>query len=166
MPYSEKKLTLAFLISSILFFMSTPSQTNSPVKSVDAEGNVTYSDKPVANAKKVTKVPIHKGPSDNEINAAQQQANKNIKAAKQIDEKNAAEKEKRQAKQKAEQAAQTPPPLQPDVIYTGGTRIARPPYGNRPKPVHPIVPIPSHPINRPGINPPPANLPSRPRAGR
>lgn len=150
------------LMVGILLITPILSQANSPVKSVDADGNVTYSDQPVSNAKTITKVPIHEGPTNNEINAAQQQAEKNIKTADKIDKQNAAELEKRKAQQKqytAKKPAASEPPLQPDVIYTGGTRLN--PYATRPKQ--------RPPVNRPGIRPPVTIQPipkARPRIAR
>lgn len=135
------------LLFGILLIAPIYSPANSPVKSVDADGNITYSDQPIANAKTVTKVSIQEGPTNTEINAAQQQAEKNIKAADKIDKQNAEELEKRKAKQKqytAKKPAAAESPLQPDVIYTGGSRLT--PYISKPRP--------RAPLNRPGIKPP------------
>lgn len=96
-----KKITFisATLLSNILLISPQNLFADGPVKSVDQSGNVTYSDKPVPDAVEVSKVPIIPGPSESEVNAAQQQAEKNITAAKKVDQKN----KEQQAKKKAQQ---------------------------------------------------------------
>lgn len=160
MPYLKTPFSSALFFSCILLIAPVNSHADPLIKSVDADGNVTYSDTPVANAKTVTKVPILAGPNNSEINAAQQQAEKKINTANKIDKQNADELEKRKARQKQYTAKKTADtPLQPDVIYTGSSRLN--PYVNRPRP--------RPPINRPGINPPVTIQPvprPRPRVAR
>ncbi|RDH82892.1 MAG: hypothetical protein DIZ80_11530 [endosymbiont of Galathealinum brachiosum] len=135
------------LLGCILITSPVSLFANSPVKSVDSAGNVTYSDKPVAGAQAVTKVPIKAGPSASEIDAAQQQARKNINQAEKID-LTPEPKAKKQAPNKTASEEDRP------VINAGGSNRK---YGTKP--------VPRPPINRPGINPPPSNMPARPRAG-
>ncbi len=71
------------------------------IKSIDQDGNITYSDKPVPGSKHVTTVPIVPAPTESEINEAKQQANKNIDAANKIDKKNKAASIKQKAKKKS-----------------------------------------------------------------
>lgn len=120
---------------------------NSPVKSIDSAGNITYSEKPLAGAQVITKVPIQAGPSTSEINAAQQQAKENIEQADKIDlnPKPAAKKQSTKP---------TAPEVDKQVINAGS---ANRPYVTKPKP--------RPPINRPGINPPAKRPVARPQAG-
>lgn len=148
------KLKSAAFLSVLLAFISINLSANSPVKSVDADGNVTYSDKPVSNSATVTKVPIHSGPSDNEIEAARQQAQKNIQTAEQIDASNAAEKKQAALKPKP---ATKPQQKQPDIIINANPQ--RPVYG-----IPPRRPGSRLPLQRPpGTNPPPVHRRVSPR---
>lgn len=119
---------------------------NSPVKSIDSAGNVTYSDKPVADAQAVTKVPIQTGPSASEIDAAQQQARESIKQADNIDLNS-------KSTTKKHKDASTSTEVERQVINAGSRNR---PYATKPKP--------KPPANKPGINPP-AQRPAGPRAG-
>lgn len=142
-------LTGTLFVSSTLLMSPFSWAANSPVKSVDAAGNVTYSDKPIPEAKKTSRVSIQPGPSSNEIDAAQQQAEKNISTAKDIDKKNAAEQRPANKAPKRQSSN--------DTVTSSGTSI-QPFYGKKPhhKPIH----------NKPGINPPKPQHPiARPGAG-
>jgi hypothetical protein len=157
------------IISGALFFVIFNAVSAGPIKSVDEQGNVTYSDKPVLGASEVSKVPIIPGPSEAEVDAAQQQADKNINAAKKVDQKNKIAQEKRKAEQAKAKAASDS--KQPDTGITTNTGSGNyngyDPYYSRPRP----------PINRPrppGNKPrppgtrPPVNLPAprpSPRSG-
>ena len=142
--------SIVLLLQSV-YLSSFSFAANSPVKSVDAEGNVTYSDKPVPDAKKVSKVSIHPGPSSDEIDAAKQQAEKNISSAKEIDKKNTAEQKKQKHPSKAPETKKQ----HDDTVIISGTH-KRPHYGTKPRPKPPIdrpginPPTPQHPIARPG----------------
>jgi len=139
----NKKIPLTTLTCFLLFTSVNILSADALVKSVDEAGNVTYSDKPVPEAKTVTKVPVHAGPSDSEIDAAKQQAEKNITAAEKIDRQNAAAlKKQKHINTPAEASKQG----QGEIIISGANR--RPLNG---------VTIP-HP-SRPGINPPPTKRP-------
>jgi len=155
MAYKKSiSLNQIYFCSVFIFLTVNTFAANSPVKSVDESGHVTYSDKPSANAESVSKVKIQAGPSESEINTAQQQANKNISAAKEIDQKNAAALEKQKANKKAEQSTAK---VDPETKYLSAP-TNRDKYGNKP-------PRPTHPIKRPGIDPPPSNFPAaRPKA--
>lgn len=151
MLYKTVKLIVTALLGCILSTAPFKLLANSPIKSVDESGNVTYSDKAPADAVSVKKVPLHAGPSKSEINTAQKQAAKNINTAEKIDLNNNVVKRKAKPKATAPKTE-----YQPDVIYSGAAR--RNPYANKPRP--------KLPIQRPGINPPPAHPPARrPRAG-
>ncbi len=160
--FTKKHNGLLYTLMILVLFLSAFSlhAKNSPVKSVDAKGNVTYSDKPVAGAEQVTKIPIHPGPSTEEIETAQQQAQKKIQTAEEIT-----------ASQEAAKKLNTPPAKpkkevkksQPDIILGGSPN--RPLYG-----IYPIFPglrpPTQYPLGRPGINPPLTTLPiARPQAG-
>lgn len=152
------KLTtiLTCFLSASLLLYAFNLHANSPVKSIDAKGNVTYSDKPVKGAEQVTKIPIQSGPTESEIDAARQQARKNIQAAEEIDASKAANKKQQNAKHHASKK---------DSVITPDAIIMAPPisplYRNKPNP--PVNNLPSKkPPERPGINPP--AIPSHPIA--
>jgi len=106
----KKTILLRQIYVCCIFIFSTSNAlaANSPVKSIDESGHVTYSDKPAANAETVSKVKIQAGPSETEINSAQQQAKKNINTAKEIDQKNTAALEKQNKKAKQSTAKTEP----------------------------------------------------------
>ncbi|VAW68791.1 hypothetical protein MNBD_GAMMA09-1034 [hydrothermal vent metagenome] len=137
---------ILFFSCCMLFFSFTASAGNAPVKSIDEEGRVTYSDLPVPGASSTKNITIDPGPSANEIDAAQQQAKKRIKIAKKIDEANAEERKKR-AEDNARKRAQR---TKNDAVNDNYTRY---PYSN-------IWPRP--PIYRPPGYRPPARPPLRP----
>jgi hypothetical protein len=131
----------------IIFVSATPFSVladNTLIKSVDASGNVTYSDKPVTNAESVTNIPIQAGPSKGEIEAAKQQAKKDINTADKIkpDNKN--------------KSLPQPSPAEEGAVYSGTN--SNPPFATKAR---------HHPAKNPGKNPPPAHRPvAQPRAGR
>lgn len=156
MLYYKSSLFGSVLLSGVLYFVVANVVLAGPVKSVDEHGNVTYSDKPVQGAAAVSKVPIVPGPSEAEVDAAEQQADKTIKAAKKVNQENKAAQEKKKAEQAKLEA--TSDSEQSPSSY---------PYYNR----HPVRPHPPvHKPRPPGYKPrppgnrPPVNLPT-PRAG-
>ena len=158
MLYYKSSLFGSVLLSGVLYFVVANVVLASPVKSVDEHGNVTYSDKPVQGAAAVSKVPIVPGPSEAEVDAAEQQADKTIKAAKKITQENKAAREKKKAEQEKSKAASDAKQL--DTAPTGNSYYYPP---VRPRlPVHKPRP-PGHKPRPPGIRPP-VNLPA-PRAG-
>ena len=160
MLYSKSSLSGSVLLSGVLYFVLVNVVLADPVKSVDEHGNVTYSDNPVQGAAAVSKVPIVPGPSEAEVDAAEQQADKTIKAAKKISQENKAAREKKKAEQEKLKADS-------DSKELDTPQQSRYPYYDR-YPVRPRPPIhkprpPGHKPRPPG-NRPPVNLPS-PRAG-
>lgn len=162
MLYYKSSLSGSVLLSGVLYFVVANILLAGPVKSVDEHGNVTYSDKPVQGAAAVSKVPIVPGPSEAEVNAAEQQADKTIKAAKKISQENKAAREKKKGEQEKLKAAADSKQLDTDTTPTSNY-----PYYNR-HPVRPRPPVykPRPPVHkpRPPGNRPPVNLPT-PRAG-
>ena len=72
----------------LLFLLACPSVTTADTiyKSVDENGNVTYSTTPPADSKTSTRVDIAPPPSEERIKAAQQRQERNLKAAEMLDE--------------------------------------------------------------------------------
>lgn len=142
-------ITILTVMFSIIMQTTTSTLTaQTLVKSVDAEGNVTYSDKPVPEAKTVSEISVNPGPGKDEINAAKELADKNISAAQEI---------RSDDKKQSNTTAIKPQTAQPDNNNSNtqyGVPYRRPLL--RPRP----------PSSRPGIRPPPANLPARPGGGR
>jgi len=153
MLYSKSSLSGSVLLSGVLYFVVANVVLAGPVKSVDEHGNVTYSDKPVQGAAAVSKVPIVPGPSEAEVDAAEQQADKTIKAAEKINQENKAAREKKKAEQAKSKAAS-------DSKQLDATPPSSYPYRY---PVRPYPPV--HKPRPPGHKPrPPGNRPT-PRAG-
>jgi len=149
------KLTLfsTVLVNSILFGLPINLLAGTPIKSIDSSGNVTYSDKPVSDAKSVSKVVLPPGPSESEINAAKQQAEKNIDTAENI--KLPHEQSSKQKKSN-NKASQNSTEAEQKVINAGSRKQL--PAGTLPKP--------RPPVERPGINPPPVARPGQGVRGR
>ena len=153
MLYYKSSLSGSVLLSGVLYFVVANVVLADPVKSVDEHGNVTYSDKPVQGAAAVSKVPIVPGPSEAEVDAAEQQADKAIKAAKKIHQENKAAQEKKKAEQAKSESEDASDSEQSSSSYPYY-------YRNRVRP-HPPVHKPRPPGHKPR---PPVNLPT-PRAG-
>ncbi len=139
----------------LLVFPFVTLADKAPIKSINDDGHVTYSDQPVPGAKSIKKIPIEAQPSASEINAAQQQAKKRIELAEKIDKVNQAKREKRAAKK-----AQHPKPVAPvnNKYYPYSIGWPRPPLYHPPV-IHPPMqkpPASKPPAHRsPGIRPPP-----------
>ncbi len=161
----SKNLKISSCLSlSAVFLITSFHVVAGPVKSVDEKGHVTYSDKPVPGAASVSKIPIVDGPSAAEVEAAKQQADNNINAAKKIDKENKAALAKQQAEKK-----KIPVTTEQKQTETGINTPTGDYYGSNPnynRPAHkPRPPInrPRPPGNKPPANrPPPVNLPARP----
>ena len=74
----ELKHASHLIIVSLSLMLSTPLVTKPPIKSIDEEGNMTYSDKPVQNTVPATVMPIQPALSEKE---AQEQREKIEKQA-------------------------------------------------------------------------------------
>ncbi|RLA23463.1 MAG: hypothetical protein DRQ61_03780 [Gammaproteobacteria bacterium] len=131
-------------------------QAETPVKSVDQAGNVTYSDKPVVGAASVSKVPIEPGPSGVEIDAAKQRAGEKIKRADQAQVKRDALTKAQEAERKAEKSSR----VTVEKVEAGGQSY----YDNN-RFVRPIVKPPGDRPDRP-VGRPPVNRPSPRATGR
>ncbi len=162
MAHSIHYLLLFFSCCTFVFSFSA-SANNTPVKSIDEDGHVTYSDQPVPGASSIKKIAIEPGPSASEIDAAQQQAKKSIITAKKIDDANEEERKKRAASNAERRAQRT----KNETVKDNYTRypynnvwprppIYRPP-GYRPPARPPLRPPVSSPpgYRPPGIQPPP-----------
>jgi hypothetical protein len=78
------KIPASFLF--LCFLSATNSFAENIYKSVDENGKVTYSSTPPSDSKKVTKVDIAAPPSAEDIEAAKQVQQRNIKTAGSLDE--------------------------------------------------------------------------------
>ena len=143
-------------------------------RSVDESGNVTFSDQPPAGAVEVTPVEIDPGPSDEQVQAAQERLEASREQLESIQqEREAAEERAREVRlQRLEEEAlraaarPSPQPQQPEPpryrYYGYGVPGYpwTPGYPSRP-PVHPGYPgYPVHPL--PPLRPPVVRPPQRP----
>jgi hypothetical protein len=161
---STKILTLA---TALALYSVVQAQT--PIKSVDEKGNVTYSDKPAEGAVSTAVVPVSPAPSDEEVQAARDRARQTREQA----EKAEADRKALEAKREAERAAaRERKAANPEVViikeeggypahYRNPPLITpRPPVISPGKPDHPAY-QPENPINQPR---PPVSIPViRPR---
>jgi len=155
---STKLYSFFLYLVAILFIPALALAENSPVKSIDESGHVTYSDNPVENAKNVSKISIEKAPNESEIKAAQQQASQKISTANKIKLPHEVKKNNNPVKKTPSKKIDS----EHNTINSGSSN--RWPYGAIPRPL-PKPPIARPPGQRQGINPPPANRPGA-RAGR
>jgi hypothetical protein len=157
--------SLSLALSSVCF-------AQTPIKSVDKSGNVTYSDKPAEDAVSAKKVPIDPAPAPEQIKAAKERVEKIQEQA------DAAEKSRKEAEAKrlAEQeAARKREEAKPEVIVIKEGHSGYPVYNNPPlitpppiqKPPQQRPPgnKPDHPAYKPPTATPPTILPI-PKAGR
>ncbi len=118
------------------------------IKSVDAEGNVTYSDKPASGAVHTREIPLEPPPSPGAV----EEAHRRIREIEQAVETNAAERRKREHEQRARDqatASRNRPPqtviMQPSVEMEQARRRWR---------TGPPVQLPAQPpAGSPGIQP-------------
>ena len=161
---STRILTLAMALA-----LYSGAQAQAPVKSVDEKGNVTYSDKPAEGAVSATVVPVSPGPSDEEVQAAQERVKQTREQAEKAEQERKALEEKRAAERAAAEERKA---ANPEVIiireeggypayYNNPPLITPRPPGTSPgKPDHPAY-QPENPINKPR---PPVSIPViRPR---
>lgn len=129
-----------------------------PIKSVDQSGNVTYSDKPTADAVSSTEVQIDAGPSESQVKEAENRSKQTMNAADKAQaERNALTAErKKSAENKADRS--------PETVVIGnesGYPVYNPPLGPGP----PIAIPPGtgdgaqHPIYTPPVARPPIARP-------
>ena len=155
---------MALLLTVLAISPLAGSQT--PIKSVDEQGNVTYSDQPVSDAVKTEVVPVQPGPSEEEVKAAKERLEKTEEMA---DEARKAREAREKEREEARKAAEA---TKPDVVIikeeSGGyyPEYYNPPLitpGRPTKPIHrpnPSKPNPEHPAYRPpGTRPPMARPP-------
>jgi len=150
----------------LTLLMGSWAQAQTPLKSVDEQGNVTYSDQPVPDAVKTEAVPVQPGPSEEEVKAARERIEKTEEMADEARKaREAREKEREEARRAAEAA-------KPEVVIikeeSGGyyPEYRNPPLitpGRPTNPIHrpnPSRPKPEHPAYRPpGASPPTARPP-------
>lgn len=133
----------------------------SPIKSVDEQGNVTYSDRPLPGAVKSETVPVDPAPSEEEVQAARERLEKTEKMAEEARRAREEKQKKLEEERKAREAAK------PEVviIQEGSGGGYYPEYVNPPliPPDRPRPPLqkpdrpgqPDHPAYRPpGMRPP------------
>ena len=130
-------LTISLLLPATL-------SAQGPIKSLDASGNVTYSDRPTTDAVSSEEIAIEPGPTEEQIEAAkertdrlQNQADEARSQRESLSQQRAAEQESRPKKE----VESEPETVKPSGYY--GTVLPGSP------PVRPQPPIARPPINRP-----------------
>ena len=148
------------IIVSLSLMLSTPLVTKPPIKSIDEEGNMTYSDKPVQNTVPATVMPIQPALSEKE---AQEQREKIEKQADSAE----ADRKKAEARHQAKQEDKQKKAASPEavIIKEDDNGSYYPIYDNPPMirpPVRPRPPgfKPDLPIYPPGERPPTSRPPS------
>ncbi|MBT8118200.1 MAG: DUF4124 domain-containing protein [Gammaproteobacteria bacterium] len=146
------QLNISMIMISIIFLFTiplTPLNAETIYKSVDENGNVSYSTTPPNNSETATMVDIAPPPSDDRIKAAQQRHERNMEAAGVLDENRkkrdeliAEENRLKREKQKQLQLQKQAEKNNANDTYDGY------PFYRRPLPGRPIAP-------------PPVNLPAR-----
>ena len=131
-----------------------------PIKSVDPSGNVTYSDKPTVDAVSSTEVKIDAGPTEGQVEEAKKRSEQTIDSAAQAQ----AERDKQSRKREAERkkAAQDKTAQTPDIVVIEGESgypVYNPPPGSRPPVAIPPGDGPQHPIYTPPAARPPVARP-------
>lgn len=123
-------------------FIDTP-KDNTVYKSVDKDGNVTYSTTPPIDASKSSEVKLDAPPSEERIKAAEQRHDNNLNAADIYDKNRKASDEyfEENKRQKRERQTQN----QPEVIPNGYNQDYGYPYIPRRRPVARPIPLPATP---------------------
>ncbi len=124
-----------------------------PVKSVDAHGNVTYSDEPPPGAVSTRVVPVDPNPPEERVQAAKQRAEEIRELADQAAKERRQQEQQLAAKQK-QQEQQTA--AEPKVIVIENNHSSGYPVYFPPRPVPPVI--------RPPTGKPPAPSPPVPGA--
>lgn len=148
------KQHLFILTCSIALATTGSLYAQTPVKSVDSAGNVTYSDKPTADAASSSEVPIDASPTESQIEAAKQRADKTRTEADKAQAERKALSSKRESERKEaarEKSAQTPQPIEESSGY--------PVYDKPLKPRPPIAKPPGNGGDHPAYTPPGARPP-------
>jgi len=150
-----KHFQLLAAIITLVFFPGT--QAQSPIKSVDEKGQVTYSDKPMEDAVSATVVPVQPGPDEEQVKAARERAERIKEQANKAEAGRKALEEEREAARERKAAT-------PEVIIkeeSGYPAYYRNPPLITPNPPETTPGKPDHPAYRPR---PPATTPVlRPR---
>jgi ABC-type hemin transport system substrate-binding protein len=142
--------------------LSAMALAETPIKSVDEAGNVTYSDKPLENAVSTTVVPVDPAPDPERVEEARKQVDK---IREQADAAEKARKEAEAERRKKEEAAAQLKASQPEVVIIQEDHGGYPVYNNPPlitPPARPRPPAgskPDHPAYRPPGSRPPTILP-------
>ncbi|WP_457668808.1 DUF4124 domain-containing protein [Thiolapillus sp.] len=155
-------------LSSLFFLLPAMTLAETPIKSVDEAGNVTYSDKPVENAVSATVVPVDPAPDPQRVEEAKTRAEK-IK--EQADAAEKARKEAEAERRDKEEATAQRKASQPEIVIIKEDHGGYPVYNNPPlitppsrprppgRPNPPIGSKPDHPAYRPPGSHPPTILP-------
>lgn len=134
---------------SLAVFCSGDLLAQTPIKSIDQAGNVTYSDRATADAVSSTEVEIQPGPSESQVEESEQRLQRTVDQADKAQAERDALAKRREAERKEAAASK------PDTIVIkneGGYPVYNPPLGSRPpvgippstgKPVHPIYKPPA-----------------------
>jgi len=124
-----------------------------PIKSIDQAGNVTYSDRAATDAVSATEVQIDPGPSESQVEESEQRLQRTLDQADQAQAERDALAKKREA-ERQEAAAKKPETIV--IQKEGGYPVYNPSLGSRPPAgIPPSTGAPQHPIyNPPGTKPP------------
>lgn len=144
----------------ITLFSVTSLHAEIPIKSVDQAGNVTYSDRPTADAVTSTEVQIEAGPTESQVEEAEKRSRQTKDAADAAQ----AERDALTAKQEAERkkAAEDKADRSPETVVIGnesGYPVYNPPPGSLPPIAIPPGNGPQHPIYTPPVAAPPIARP-------
>lgn len=128
-----------------------------PIKSVDQAGNVTYADQPTPDAASSTEVQIEPGPSESQIEESEQRLQRTLEQADKAQaERDALAKQREMERQQA--AASKPETIV--IQKEGGYPVYNPPLGSRPPVgIPPSTGAPQHPIYTPPSATPPVAVP-------
>lgn len=156
MHFSRTLIACAFALTSAANLLA-----QTPIKSVDSSGNITYSDKAAADAASSSEVRIDTGPTQSQIDEAQKRSQETIDSAN----KAQAERDAVSADLEAERkkAAEARAAQKPEVIIIkeeGRYPVYNPPLGSRPPVGIPPGSGPEHPAYRPPAVRPPIARPS------
>ena len=116
-------------------------------KSVNDKGEVTFSDSPPENARRVEQIQVQPAPTEQQMRESMETENRIKEQAKEIGDANAARERERAAAQPKEVPAAVEPVETYNRVYNNGQ------YNRRPG--RPVQPLPGRPVQLPANRPAP-----------